>query len=239
VVSWDLPGFGQSGGPRNGPTIAAMIEVWSQMIDFAYEQYGGDQVYICGLAEDGVTSYYASANNPKVRAMSLHHLLEFGNIENVAWVNPRWLRYVQGWGLAVLEKVMPWIQFDAEKSVPWDAIFSSEEDQAAYALYREDPLRIKRYNIHLARQLFKKRTPPVSFEDCRTPIQLITSELNKIWPPHINEGTYKRLGCEKELILLEGLDQWAVSREFNDLYAGHVMRWFDKVRSGEPAEAIA
>jgi pimeloyl-ACP methyl ester carboxylesterase len=235
VVSWDLPGFGQSGGPRNGPTIGGMIALWHQMIDWGAEQYGGDPVYVVGLAEDGVTAYYASANNPNVRALSCHHLLEFGDIENVAWVNPVWLRRVQGAGLAVLEKIAPWVSFDAEKAVPWETIFSSEEDKAAYALYREDPLRIKRYNVHLARDLFRKRTPPVSFEDCRTPTQLITSEQNGIWPPSINDRTFARLGGEKELVRLEGWDQWAVSREFNDLYAGHVMDWF--ARHGARAAA--
>ena len=169
VVSWDLPGFGQSGGPRNGPTIGGMIDLWHQMIDWAAEQYGGDPIYVVGLAEDGVTAYYASANNPNVRAISAHHLLEFGDIENVAWVNPVWLRRLQGLGIAVIEKIAPWASFDAEKSVPWETIFSSEEDQAAYALYREDPLRIKRYNVHLARDLFRKRTPPVSFEELPDP----------------------------------------------------------------------
>jgi pimeloyl-ACP methyl ester carboxylesterase len=242
VVSWDFPGFGQSGGPAYGPTIGSMIGVWLQMIDWASAQYGDKPVYVVGLAEDGVTGYYAGANNPNVRAISLHHLVEFGDIENVAWVNPRWLRYVQGWGLAVLERLTPWVTFNAEKAVPWEAIFSSEEDQAAYALYRRDPLRIKRYNVHLARDLFRRRKPPVSFEDCRTPVQLITSELNKIWPPQINERALARLGCQKELVMLHGLDQWSVSREFNDTYAGHVMRWFEQVGGrtrGDAAEVLA
>ena len=42
--------------------------------------------------------------------------------------------------------------------------------------------------------------------------------------------------------MLHGLDQWAVSREFNDMYAGHVMRWFDQVEGrahGDTAEALA
>jgi pimeloyl-ACP methyl ester carboxylesterase len=228
VVSWDLPGFGQSGGAPNGPTIGSMISLWTQMIEWASGQYGGRHVYVVGLAEDGVTGYYAAANNARVQAISLHHLIEFGDIENVAWVNPRWMRRVQGFGLAILERIAPWATFDAEKAVPWEAIFSSEEDQAAYALYRRDPLRIKRYNVHLARDLFRRRRPPVSFEDCRTPVQLITSERNKIWPPPINERALARLGGEKELVMLHGMDQWSVAREFNDLYAGHVMRWFEQ-----------
>ena len=242
VVSWDLPGFGQSGGPRHGPTIGSMIEVWRQMIAWSASYLRRERVFVVGLAEDGVTGYYASANHELVEAMSLHHLLEFGDLENVAWVNPRWLRRVQGAGIAVLEKVAPWVEFDAEKAVPWETIFSSPEDQAAYALYRRDPLRIERYNIHLARDLFKRRPPPVSFEDCRTPVQLITSELNKLWPPAINEGTYKRLGGEKELVVLEGLDQWSVSQEFANAYAGEVMRWFERTRDrarGDATEALA
>ncbi|HET7450833.1 MAG TPA: alpha/beta hydrolase [Gaiellaceae bacterium] len=228
VVSWDLPGFGQSGGRRNGPTIGSMIEVWRMMIDWAAEQYGGRPVYMVGLAEDGVTGYYAAANNPNVQAISCHHLLEFGNLENVGWVNPMWKRRLQGMGLAVLEKVAPWVQFDAEKSVPWEAIFGSEEDQAAYAIYRKDPLRIERYNVHLARDLFRPRKPPVSFEDCRTPVQLITSLRNNIWPPGTNDKTYARLGCEKEHVEMDA-DQWSVSEAFNAEYAGLVLKWFEKV----------
>lgn len=242
VVSWDFPGFGQSGGPRNGPTIGSMIDVWRQMIAWSASTFDRDKVFVVGLAEDGVTGYYASANHELVQAISLHHLVEFGDLENVAWVNPRWLRRVQGAGLAVLEKIAPWVQFDAEKAVPWEAIFSSAEDQAAYELYRRDPLRIARYNIHLARDLFRKRPPPVSFEDCRTPVQLITSELNKIWPPAINERAHKRLGGEKELVVLEGLDQWSVSQEFADAYAGHVMSWFERAGArdrGGATEALA
>jgi uncharacterized protein len=242
VVSWDFPGFGQSGGPRNGPTIGSMIEVWRMMIDWAAEQYGGRRVHVVGLAEDGVTGYYASANNPNVAAISVHHLLEFGDLDNIAWVNPRWLRRLQGMGLAALEKVAPWVQFDAEKAVPWEAIFSSEEDQAAYELYRRDPLRIERYNVHLARDLFRRRTPPVPFEQCRTPVQLISSELNKIWPPEINDRTFARLGGEKELVTLEGMDQWSVSQEFAAAYAGHVLRWFEQAGDRahrDPAEVLA
>jgi pimeloyl-ACP methyl ester carboxylesterase len=228
VVSWDFPGYGQSGGTRNGPTIPKLIDVWRMMISWASEQVGGEQVCVVGLAEDGVTGYYASANHPLVRAISLHHLLEFGDLENVAWVNPRWLRRVQGLGIAVLEKVAPWVQFDAEKAVPWEAIFASEEDAAAYELYRRDPLRIQRYNVHLARGLFARRRPPVPFEECATPVQLITSEKNNIWPAHINERAFARLGGPKELVVLEGQDQWSVSQAFNELYAGHVVSWFDR-----------
>jgi hypothetical protein len=90
--------------------------------------------------------------------------------------------------------------------------------------------------------MFRPRKHPVSFEDCRTPVQLITSELNTIWPPRINARAHARLGGEKDLVVLENLDQWSVSREFAEIYATHVLRWFDKIgraTTAKTAEAIA
>jgi pimeloyl-ACP methyl ester carboxylesterase len=240
VVSWDFPGMGQSGGGSKYPTIGAMIGVWQKMIEWGSAQYGDAPVYVAGVAEDGVTSYYAGANDPRVRAFSLHHLIEFGDLDNTGWINPRWWRRANGWGVAVLERIAPWAMFKAEKAVPFEAIFCTEEDRAAFEIYRRDPLRIQRYNVHLARDMFRKRPFPVALEDCRTPVQLITSELNTIWPPRINDRAHARLGGEKELVVLEGLDQWSVSREFAEIYATHVLRWFDHVggRARETAEAL-
>jgi hypothetical protein len=68
-------------------------------------------------------------------------------------------------------------------------------------------------------------------------VQLISSDLNKIWPPTINDRTFARLGCEKELVRMNA-DQWSVSQAFNAEYAGLVLRWFDKV-GDRVAEALA
>ena len=183
VISWDFPGFGQSGGPRHGPTIESMIEVWRLMIPWASSQVGDAQVFVVGLAEDGVTGYYAAANHPLVRAMSLHHLLEFGDMNNVGWIFPRWSRRPQGWGVAVLEKLAPWARFNAEKAVPWEAIFAAEEDAAAYELYRRDPLADPALQRASCPRALQAADSPVRFEACRTPVQLITSAKNNIWPP--------------------------------------------------------
>jgi hypothetical protein len=82
----------------------------------------------------------------------------------------------------------------------------------------------------------------VPFEECRTPVQLINSELNTIWPIGINDRTYARLGGPKEIVTLEGMDQWSLSTEFAAAYAGHVLRWFNSVDAAAPkaaAEALA
>ena len=66
---------------------------------------------------------------------------------------------------------------------------------------------------------------------------MISSDLNKIWPARINDKTFARLGCEKELVHMNA-DQWSVSQEFNAEYAGLVLSWFDRVGDRE-AEVVA
>ena len=226
IVSWDFPGFGQSGGPRNGPTIGSMIEVWKLMIDWASEQYGGRPVHVVGLAEDGVTGYYASANHPRVKAISAHHLLEFGDLDNVAWINPRWWRR-PGMGSPSSSDRPGHVR---RLGRPWDAIFSSEEDQAAYQLYRRIRS-VQRYNVHLARDL-----PPQTIP-CRSRIarrSLITSR---------SAGSGRRdqrralARLEGEELVPRGFDQWAVSRKFQDL-CRHMMA-SSSGRPGPPAEMEA
>ena len=238
VVSWDLPGFGQSGGPRNGPTIGGMIDVWHQMIDWAAEQYGGDPVYVVGLAEDGVTGYYAAANNPNVRA----HL-----VPPPARVRRHRERRLGQPGLAPA----PPGRRDRRAREDRPLGLASTPRSRCRGRRSSAPRRTRPRTRSTGRTRCGSSAttstsraissasarPPVSFEDCRTPTQLITSKENGIWPPSINDRTFARLGCEKELVRLEGWDQWAVSREFNDLYAGHVMNWF--ARHGARAAGAA
>src|SRR5262245_30786576 len=70
VVQWDLPGWGQSGGPRANCPVSDFIRTWHCAIDFSRRRFGGS-LYAMGLAEDSVTAYYVGANNPHLRALSL------------------------------------------------------------------------------------------------------------------------------------------------------------------------
>jgi hypothetical protein len=51
----------------------------------------------------------------------------------------------------------------------------------------------------------------------------------------MNLRYFERLGGPKELVTLEGVDQWVYTREFQELYAGHVIRWFNEHGAGVAA----
>src|SRR5688572_21217286 len=85
VVQFDLPGMGQSGGPRAACTLDDMIRAWGDVLDFAREGFG-ERLNVMGIAEDGVMGYYAAANRPDVRALSVHTLFEYGDLGGVDWI---------------------------------------------------------------------------------------------------------------------------------------------------------
>jgi pimeloyl-ACP methyl ester carboxylesterase len=225
VLQWDLPGFGQSGGPRGGSTIPQIIETWKDVLAFAQKRFGGP-LYVKGFAEDGVTAYYAGANNPHVAAMALHILCEYGDPDNVHWLGPAWMVQIKSVGMAVMNRLRPTFSVKATKAIPWDDVFGRKGASVYRTVFENDPLRNEVYEIRLAHSMVKKNPPPVSFEQCRTPVQIIASERSKIWPYRMNKRSYERLGGPKELITLEGKPHWEFNRPFVEAYCAHAIKWF-------------
>ena len=218
VVSWDLPGYGLSGGTRTGPRLDDLLQAWQDVV--AFVSSGRDApLFVAGLAEDGIAAYYALADHPAIDAMSLHALCEYGDPDNVAWTSFRGVQL-----LRAVEKVLPHATMDSHRGVPWTSVFGEE----AAALYEADPLRTRRLGVHVGAWMTRPKAPPVRFEDCRTPVQILTSSASDLFPPAMNERAFARLGCEKEHVVLEGQPFFSLSAEFADAYVPPVVSWFER-----------
>jgi alpha-beta hydrolase superfamily lysophospholipase len=234
VVEWDLPGMGQSGGPRGGCTILEYIRAWGDALEFAHRRFG-EPLYALGVAEDGVTCYYALANSPKVKALSLHTLLEVGDYEGMHWHGPRWWMRMVTAALQVAAIASPSISRPSASIVPLEWIFEGSGDQRVVDLLQHDPLSFKRVTLRMVSRLGKRLPAPVPYEACHTPVQLIASENNHIWRYDSLVRNYQRLGGPKQLITLRGVGQWDYNPEFAEMYAAHVIRWF-KSNGGQMAQ---
>lgn len=222
VVNADLPGFGLSGGARGGPTIDAMIRMWRDVKAFALRELGEGPLFVVGTAEDSVTAYYAFANDPDVDALSLHVLLEYGDVENLHWKGNRAKIRAMMLGARIAHAAKLDLPFDAVRAVPWEEIIEPHVDTL-----RKDPLAITAYSTALAATMAKPMPPPVPFEECRTPCQMLVSEKSRLWPLEHNRRAYERLGSpKKEWVLIEGAPQWSLRDEFVETYTGNVIRWF-------------
>ena len=225
VIQWDLPGWGQSGGPRANCPISDFIRTWHAAIAFARTRFDGP-IYAMGLAEDSVTCYYVAANHPDVKAISLHTLHQYGDPDGVHWQGPPWLVRAKALGVALGVRLRPDLALSAEDALPWRAIFSGPDDKPLMRKFEDDPLRVRQFHFRLVGSMMGNAPPPVPFEECRTPVQVIASEKSSLWPYAMNVRYFNRLGGPKELVTLEDTDQWVYTREFHEMFAGHVIRWF-------------
>jgi len=225
VVQWDLPGWGQSGGPRANCPIPDFIRTWRAAIAFTRGRFTGP-LYAMGLAEDSVTCYYVGANHPDLRALSLHTLHEYGDPDGVHWQGPPWLVRAKAIGVGLGARLRPDLALEAEDALPWRAIFSGPDDGRLMRAFEDDPLRVRRFHFLLVGSMMGKVAPPVPLAQCRTPVQVIASDKSSLWPYAMNVRYFNRLGGPKELVTLKDSDQWVYTREFHEMYANHVIRWF-------------
>jgi pimeloyl-ACP methyl ester carboxylesterase len=222
VVNADLPGFGMSGGPRGGPTIPQMIEMWRDIKTFTQSELGSGPLFMAGAAEDSSTAYYALANDPDMDAMSFHNLLEYGDVENLAFVGSNVKARAMMLGARLGSTLHLDLRYDALKTIPWEDIIDPHVET-----YKRDPLAIRSYTIEFAATMSKPLPPPVRFEDCRTPAQVIASEKSRLWPLEHNREGYERLGSPiKEFVLMEAAPQWSLRDEFVQEYTENVVRFF-------------
>jgi alpha-beta hydrolase superfamily lysophospholipase len=221
VVNPDLPGFGLSGGTRGGPTIPQLIQVWKDTKAFTLRELGEVPIYTVATAEDSVTSYYALANDPDVKAMSLHTLLEYGDVENLYFVTNPVKRRAMMVGARIGNALKLDIPFDRE-TIPWDDVVAPYVE-----VLKKDPLVLPHFTTALGASMAKPMKPPVPFEECTTPCQMIASERSRLWPVSHNRKAYERLGCpKKEFVLLEGAPQWSMDDDYLQKYTEQVIRWF-------------
>lgn len=229
VVQFDLPGMGESGGRRGSFAVPELIETWRDVIDFACQAFDGP-VFLTGNAEDGVLAYYAAANRPEVAAISVHTLFEYGDPAGVGWIGPDWLIRTIRPVFAFASRVRPTTGLKGVWVIPWQYVFAGPEDDRFRTLLARDPLSLQRGEASLGYSLMQHLPPPVAFEDCRTPVQVIVSTCSRIWKPMPILRSYFRLGGPKELVTLRGSPHWEMSRQFHQRYCDHVIAWFQRHR---------
>jgi pimeloyl-ACP methyl ester carboxylesterase len=221
VVNADLPGYGLSGGPRGGTTIPQLMQLWRDVMAFTEREVDSTAIFTAGQAEDSVTSYYTWANDPRVRAMSLHLLLEYGDVENLDWAGNHAKIRMMSLLVRAGNALKLGYNFEARKAVPCEDVVGPDTEMSM-----GDPLAFEHYTLGLVASMAKPMKPPVRFEDCRTPCQVVGSEKGRLWPLSHNRKSFERLGGPKEWVLLEGAPQWSLSDDFSANYASNVIRWF-------------
>jgi pimeloyl-ACP methyl ester carboxylesterase len=225
VVQFDMPGFGQSGGPRGGCTAREIVQAFKDAFAFARSQLGG-AVHFVSAAEDGIFGYYALANHPDLHAMTLHVLYERGDDFAAPWLGSGWAFRAKRTGYGLVQLARPTFAIKGTSSIPWHRVFPEPSDRPALKLLERDPLALRQVQARFGASFIGRERPPVPFEECRTPVQVVASEHNEYWPYDMVARNVARLGGPKELLCLPGKAHWELNREFAEIYCAHSIRWF-------------
>ncbi|MGH9174219.1 MAG: alpha/beta hydrolase, partial [Vicinamibacterales bacterium] len=218
VMQFDFPGLGQSGGPRGGCSVNDFMQAWRDAIAFARRRFDGP-LYAFGVGEDGVTCYYVTSTMPEtISAISVHNLFEYGEPDAVQGQGPYRVVRAKAALLAGASALRPSTSIPGTKSVPWEWIFGGPGDDENIRILEQDPLSLRKIELRMMESILAKQPPPISFEDCRLPVQVIASDQNLVCPYELVTRNYTRLGGPKELITLKGHPQWETNREFNEMY---------------------
>jgi alpha-beta hydrolase superfamily lysophospholipase len=154
IVQFDLPGLGQSGGPRAGCTTRDIFQAWQDMPAFAVSEFGAP-LHVMGVAEDGVTCYYVAANRPEVAAISVHTLFEYGDPGGVAWLGPPWLVRIKALGLAIGARLMPSATMPATKGIPFRHVVAGPDDDEFVERLIRDPLALHGVQLRFSYSLVR------------------------------------------------------------------------------------
>jgi hypothetical protein len=133
---------------------------------------------------------------------------------------------MQAAGLAVASAMRPTASVKGTDGIPWDQVFAGPDDGEFIKILEGDPLALQVVEYRFARSLIQRNPAPVPFEECRTPVQVIGSDQNRIWPYDMVVENFNRLGGPKELVRLHGRGQWESNRAFHEEYCDHVLSWF-------------
>ncbi|HYI14394.1 MAG TPA: alpha/beta fold hydrolase [Thermomicrobiales bacterium] len=230
VVQFDMPGMGESTGPRGAATVDEMIAAWHEMVAWTTARYDGPR-FVAGNAEDGVLAYYALANDPAVAALSVHTFFEYGDAHAAGWVHPAAQRVIRPL-FRLVERVHPRASLPGQWTIPWRHVFGGPHDAEYRKHLADDPLSLRRGRVSLGRSLITPRRPEVPFEACITPVQVIISRRNRIWPASPVRGSAERLGSPSEIIEIDA-PHWETSRQFHDDYCVLVIAWFERWLTSE------
>lgn len=230
VVAFDPRGHGRSGGPRGDFSIDRMVRDALSVVEWAADRYAGP-VGLAGSSQGGVCALYAAAHeHPALDAVCCHNFTLLDgrtNLEVSTIPVPRWAVRP----LAELLKRITWLAVPVTVYLPFDRLRVPSQ-RSAVELMRSDPLVCRAYSLRALGSL--AHTPlPKPLSAIRTPVMLLGSTEDEVFPaPHV-ESIFERLRGPKRYVNLEGLPHLIYFYRVDEV-ADAIADWFRSPANRQP-----
>jgi len=216
VVSFDPRAQGQSEGKRGDYTIMEHTQDAISVVKYAKERFKGP-VFVMGSSQGGIEAFYLALIYDQIDGVICHNLADLGDPESIRLTRfglkklPRgkfpksYALIAQGLMLFTyyLSKIFPllpiWIPLYLDLKNEPMRVFGN-----AWNFIKQDPLTLKFITLRAFGSL--SHTPlPKPISELKTPILVIHSSLDHIFPEDYILKIYNQLTCEKEIKIYPGI----------------------------------
>jgi pimeloyl-ACP methyl ester carboxylesterase len=199
VVGYDPRGHGESGRLRGYFTLAELVEDARKVCAYAKQRFG-TRVGFTGSSQGGVTALYLAATGDRnVDTVVCHNFAVcYGELalEISVFKPPLWLLPFMVW----LFKRMRLFVLPVSFYLPFNKL-KLPDGQPAAPLLEADPMATLSYSLGAVASLADTKLP-MPLERIRTPVMLVSSTKDEVFPVAYEQKLFDRLGCEKEFLLI-------------------------------------
>lgn len=202
IVAYDPRGHGRSRRWRGYFTIAQMIDDARRVCGWAQARFGR-QVVFSGSSQGGVVALYVAATgDPAVATVVCHNIawLDGNTIRQIAIFKPP--LFLVPWLCWLFTRLRAW-----EIPVTWYLPFNKLKlpgGGSAMKLMVHDPLVTLAYSLGAISSLAKTDLAR-PLDEIATPLMLISSRGDEVFPPAYEQHLFDQLTCPKRFLLLGDL----------------------------------
>ena len=231
VVGFDPRGHGMSSGKRGVYILSELVEDTLAVVDHAISVYG-DRVAVSGSSQGGMVAFYAAAAEPRLKAAVCHNVIAPDEPDN-----ERMTRWPAFYGPLLRFSKAPVVQSLmstplGKMMVPVSAYLDLKREPCLrfpdlHRFFKEDLLAVNWVSLSALASL--GATPmKVRVEEIKTPVMVIHSGGDNIFPEDYVRRVYDRLTCEKEFLYLPGKPH-LVTIDYVDEIVPPMAEWLKKV----------
>jgi pimeloyl-ACP methyl ester carboxylesterase len=229
VVAFDPRGHGHSSGRRGDYTINSIVDDALAVVGFARHRFNS-KVALVGSSQGGIAAFYVAAKDDTLDAVVCHNLADLNGRENIILSRlrpPRWLVPVAKGAMTLYRS------FAIPISLYLDLSKEYLEDGTQVSRYiKKDPLCVTWISLRAMNSLMM--TPLTkSVEKIITPVMVVHSDQDHIFPQDYVESIFHRLTCPKEFLLLKQRSHLVMTNQV-DQVAPKVADWLKGVMTPLP-----
>jgi pimeloyl-ACP methyl ester carboxylesterase len=230
VVGFDPRGHGMSSGKRGVYTLGDLVDDAMVVIDHVVSTYG-DRVAVSGSSQGGMVAFYCAAAEPRLSAAVCHNVIAPDEPDN-----ERLTRWPGFYGILLRMSKLPPIQAMLKTPMgmlmpPISAYLDLKAEECRLfpdldRFFKEDPLVVNAVSLSALASL--GATPmAVGVEEIETPVMVIHSGGDNIFPEDYVRRVYDRLHCDKEFLYIEDRPH-LVTIDYVDEILPPVAAWLKK-----------